>query len=156
MMQLIRGFGYAILATFFILIDVFTKQWALAHWQIYYELTPWLFCEVTFNSGVSWGFLNGAGVYASALLMVVISIIIVLLARHAYARFFQRYVIVGEIMVLSGAVSNMLDRLQYQGVIDFIGVHYNGYFWPIFNIADMLIVGGVGLMFLSYCCDDEI
>lgn len=44
--------------------------------------------------------------------------------------------------VLLGAVSNIIDRIQYGWVIDYIDLHV----WPVFNIADIMIVGGVGLV----------
>ncbi|MDG2334606.1 MAG: signal peptidase II [Myxococcota bacterium] len=50
-------------------------------------------------------------------------------------------------LVMAGAVGNMIDRLAYGEVIDFIDVHlWSGYIWPTFNIADSAIVLGVGLL----------
>ncbi|MDE0885926.1 MAG: signal peptidase II [Myxococcota bacterium] len=50
-------------------------------------------------------------------------------------------------LVMAGAVGNMIDRLSYGEVIDFIDVHlWSGYIWPTFNIADSAIVLGVGLL----------
>ena len=47
-------------------------------------------------------------------------------------------------MILAGAIGNALDRLVSGRVVDFIHIH----FWPVFNIADVLIVVGVGLLLL--------
>ena len=52
----------------------------------------------------------------------------------------------GQFILLSGALGNLLDRAQYGYVVDFIDVHYENYYWPVFNIADSLIFVGVVLL----------
>ena len=52
----------------------------------------------------------------------------------------------GQFILLSGALGNLLDRAQYGYVVDFIDVHYQNYYWPVFNIADSLIFVGVILL----------
>ena len=52
----------------------------------------------------------------------------------------------GQFILLSGALGNLLDRAQYGYVIDFIDVHYQNYYWPVFNVADSLIFIGVILL----------
>jgi len=49
-------------------------------------------------------------------------------------------------LVLGGALGNLVNRIQYNYVIDFIDFQYKGHHWPTFNIADVAIVAGVGLM----------
>ncbi|SJM93678.1 Lipoprotein signal peptidase (fragment) [Crenothrix polyspora] len=49
-------------------------------------------------------------------------------------------------LVLGGAIGNLIDRLAYGYVIDFLDVYYQDWHWPAFNIADSAIVVGVGLM----------
>ncbi len=54
------------------------------------------------------------------------------------------------LLIIAGAVGNVLDRILLGGVIDFIHVHFRGdYSWPIFNVADILITIGVGLILLQ-------
>jgi signal peptidase II len=49
--------------------------------------------------------------------------------------------------IFGGAIGNYIDRLRFRYVIDFLDFHlYNRWSWPAFNIADMAIVGGVGLL----------
>lgn len=53
--------------------------------------------------------------------------------------------------VLGGALGNLLDRLCYGEVIDFLDFHWRGYHWPAFNVADSCItLGVVGLLFYSF------
>jgi signal peptidase II len=49
-------------------------------------------------------------------------------------------------LILSGAVGNLIDRLRFNAVIDFLDVHWYHYHWPAFNIADAAITIGVGLL----------
>ena len=52
--------------------------------------------------------------------------------------------------MLAGALSNIVDRITYGAVIDFVDFHIFGYHWPTFNIADAFIVCGVlGIMIQS-------
>jgi len=56
---------------------------------------------------------------------------------------------VGLILVFSGAIGNLIDRILYQEVIDFLDFFYGSYHWPAFNIADSCITIGVLLMFVD-------
>ena len=49
-----------------------------------------------------------------------------------------------EALVLSGAVSNFIDRLYYGAVVDFIDCYVAHWHWPTFNVADACIVVGIG------------
>ena len=49
-------------------------------------------------------------------------------------------------LVLAGAVGNLIDRLLYGEVIDFLEFYYSSFYWPAFNIADSAICIGIGLM----------
>ena len=49
-------------------------------------------------------------------------------------------------MILGGAVGNVIDRLRIDRVIDFIQVHWAGWYFPAFNVADSAITLGVALM----------
>ena len=51
-------------------------------------------------------------------------------------------------LILGGAVGNLIDRMRFGMVIDFLDFHVGGYHWPAFNVADAAISIGVGLMLL--------
>ena len=57
--------------------------------------------------------------------------------------------IVGELLVLSGACSNLVDRFVYGAVLDFIDLYVGPWHWYTFNLADTWVVVGVGVGFLS-------
>jgi signal peptidase II len=52
-------------------------------------------------------------------------------------------------LVLSGAIGNVIDRILYGAVVDFVDLHYAGWHWPAFNIADSAITIGVILLILD-------
>ena len=52
-------------------------------------------------------------------------------------------------LIFSGAIGNMIDRVRLGEVIDFLDVHWYQYHWPAFNVADSAITVGVGLMILD-------
>ncbi|BAS67524.1 signal peptidase II [Bathymodiolus septemdierum thioautotrophic gill symbiont] len=52
-------------------------------------------------------------------------------------------------LILAGAVGNLIDRVVYGFVIDFIDLHYQDFYWPVFNVADITISVGVALLLLS-------
>lgn len=49
-------------------------------------------------------------------------------------------------MILGGAIGNLIDRVLFGSVVDFVQVHYAGYYFPAFNVADSAITVGAGLM----------
>lgn len=61
----------------------------------------------------------------------------------------QRRLVVALALVLGGAVGNLIDRVAYGYVIDFIAWHVGDAYWPTFNIADAVICVGIGLLFIE-------
>ncbi|SFV80204.1 Lipoprotein signal peptidase [hydrothermal vent metagenome] len=58
-------------------------------------------------------------------------------------------------MILAGAIGNLIDRLVLGYVIDFIDLHYQTFYWPVFNVADILISLGVVLLIFADIKTDE-
>ena len=69
--------------------------------------------------------------------IIVIFIILYLVVKN---KGFKRYSL---IFILGGAIGNLFDRIMYKSVPDFIDIHFNGFHWFIFNIADIFITLGV-------------
>ncbi|RMH37394.1 MAG: signal peptidase II [Nitrospirae bacterium] len=55
--------------------------------------------------------------------------------------------------ILGGAIGNLIDRIRYGEVIDFLDFYIDGYHWPAFNIADTAISLGVCSLFILFACD---
>jgi signal peptidase II len=58
-------------------------------------------------------------------------------------------------LVLAGAIGNLIDRLRYGEVIDFLEFYLSSFFWPAFNIADSAICIGIGLMAFELVIHDQ-
>jgi signal peptidase II len=111
-------------------------------------LLPVLNLTMVWNRGVTFGLLNGFGQWGTAALVVIALAVVVALAlwlRKASSALMA--VSIGAIA--GGAVGNVLDRLRYGAVVDFIHAHIGGWSWYVFNVADAAIVCGVGALLLD-------
>lgn len=103
------------------------------------------------NTGMAFGLLNGLDFEYKTLLVTLLSV----LALVAVAYFMlnshrqDRLVHFGLVLVLGGAVGNILDRVRLGYVVDFIDVYVRNYHWHTFNVADSAISVGVGLILLQ-------
>ncbi|MBY0352779.1 signal peptidase II [Candidatus Babeliales bacterium] len=137
-------------------IDQLSKWWALKNLlgrDI--ELTQNLTLSFAWNRGISWSFFNEASVIGFWLLTGFIALVTTIFAIYTVARFFNNYDSQCEIMVLAGALSNLIDRVLHGAVIDFIDIHLGTWHWPTFNSADSFIVIGVcGILIKHFFYED--
>jgi signal peptidase II len=112
-------------------------------------LTPFFNLVLTYNKGAAFSFLSAASGWQGALFTVIgigASIFIVwLLGRHGTQKVFSTALA----LILGGALGNVIDRLAYGHVIDFLDFHAAGWHWPAFNVADSAIVCGAALLILD-------
>lgn len=144
MMQTIR---YLFLLSIIIFIDQITKYWALQTCEPL-AINKFVSCDVVINRGVSWSLFDSSSTSLFIILSMLIVLIVIFFAWYTYMRLQVGYAIAPHIMVLAGAISNLIDRVHYNGVVDFIALHAAGYHFPIFNCADISIVIGIGLLCL--------
>ncbi len=137
---------YIFLAITIFVIDFLSKKWALHMCQEEWILTRWLSCETTLNTGLSWSLFHN---FNQPVLVIGVGLIIGLLIWYAREQFLRKKIIIGEVMTITGALCNVLDRFIYGGVIDFIVLHYKQYMWPVFNIADIAICCGIFIMLIA-------
>jgi signal peptidase II len=125
--------------------DRITKLWALQNLKLKDILvSPYLNLSLVWNKGVSWGLFSSDSQFGFYFLTFVIVIVVVLFAAHTFLMLKRnKESIFFEILILAGAVSNLLDRFLYRGVIDFIDFHIGFWHWPTFNLADVFVVVGV-------------
>ncbi len=134
---------YLLLAIAIIFCDRLSKWLALTMLNEPKQITPFMEFELAFNRGISWGLLHSDQESTFFWVTVLICLIIGALLCYTIIQRINHHAIYGEVAVLAGAVSNVIDRSVYGGVIDFIHLSYNSWSWPIFNIADVAIVLGV-------------
>ena len=108
-------------------------------------VTPFFDLVMTWNRGVSFGIGNNDGPWNALLLSgLALAIVVVMLVWLRTATSPLIRVALGGI--IGGALGNVIDRLRFGAVADFLDVHVLGYHWPAFNVADSAIFVGVALM----------
>jgi len=138
------------LAGIVIVADFLTKAWVLAVFapRESVEVLPFFNLVLVFNAGAAFSFLAGAGGWQKwffvVLALAISAWIIVMLRRHAEDRL-QSFALA---LVLGGALGNVVDRLRFGAVVDFLDFHVAGWHWPAFNVADSAITVGVLLLVL--------
>lgn len=145
--------GLSVGAVTFIL-DQAHKWWMLLGLDIRAKgrvvATPFLDFVYVLNQGVSYSFLTGSSQrwqYVLAGFAVVASVALAVWLARAID---NRLSAVSVGLIMGGALGNGLDRLTLGGVADFFSLHAFGYYWYVFNIADVAIVAGVaGLLYES-------
>ncbi|WP_437760458.1 signal peptidase II [Sorangium sp. So ce1389] len=101
------------------------------------------------NHGGAWGILGDESEAIRRPFFLVISIAAIVFIVSLYRKLHPSQVALrwGLPLVLGGALGNLVDRIRYGYVVDFIQVRFTpGFVWPTFNVADIAIVVGVGLM----------
>ncbi|MDD1622926.1 MAG: signal peptidase II [Methylococcaceae bacterium] len=113
-------------------------------------LIPYFNLTYVHNTGAAFSFLAQAGGWQrwlfAGLAVVMSGIIAIWLAR---LQKHETLMAVALSLVLGGAIGNLIDRVAYGYVIDFLDVYYQDWHWPAFNIADSAICVGVGFMLLE-------
>jgi signal peptidase II len=135
-----------------VILDQGSKLVIAGSMQLYQSIPIMPYFNLTYvhNTGAAFSFLSEAGGWQRwffAGLAFVISIVIaVWLAR---LKQHETLLAVALSLVLGGAIGNLIDRLAYGYVIDFLDVYYQTWHWPAFNIADSAITLGVILMLVE-------
>ncbi|MDP2132219.1 MAG: signal peptidase II, partial [Sulfuritalea sp.] len=136
------------LATLVVLLDQASKAWVLASFR-YLEsvvVTPFFNLVLVYNSGAAFSFLADAGGWQKWFFVIlalgISAWLLSLLRQHAG----ERLLPLALSLILGGAIGNVIDRLRFDAVVDFLDFHLAGYHWPAFNVADSAITVGVVLM----------
>jgi signal peptidase II len=115
------------------------------------------FFDIVFvlNPGAAFGFLATLSEDLRNPFFILISVAAIVLIVLYHTRYLRshRLVSVALGLILGGAVGNLIDRLRYGMVVDFLDVYVGRYHWPAFNVADSAISIGVGLMLLDMLLD---
>jgi len=137
---------YAVLFGVAFLMDRLTKAYAVRYAQERLNINGIVSYILEFNRGISWSFFSSDDTRIFVAVTIFIAAIIVGLALYSFVCWMNHKHIVGQVLVLAGALSNIVDRIVYGGVVDFMLLQYKSWSWPVFNLADACIVVGVALM----------
>lgn len=139
------------LAIVIVLADQVTKLLAMEYLRDgAIALAPSLNLALAFNTGAAFSLLADAGGWQNLFFVVValvVSVVIFMMMRRLGAS--DKQVAIALMLVLGGAIGNVIDRVRLGYVIDFIDVYYRHWHWPTFNVADSAITVGAILLVLD-------
>jgi signal peptidase II len=133
-------------------LDWVTKQRVSEALELYrpQEVFSWLNITLAHNYGAAFSFLSDAGGWQRwffVVLALVVSIVLLVWLLRLPRREWRTGL--GLALVLGGAIGNVMDRIKLGYVVDFIDVHFGGWHYPAFNVADSAITCGVILLLLD-------
>lgn len=139
---------WLLLSALVIVLDQLSKAWMSNHFAFGESLTVLSVFNLvlTHNTGAAFSFLNDAGGiqrWLFSIIAVVASVWIVWLLRKHSAQVLFAF---GLSMILGGALGNLIDRLAYGYVVDFLSFHWDEHYFPAFNLADSAITCGAFLL----------
>jgi len=135
-----------------IIFDWHSKQWMSSSLELYrpQEIFSWLNITLAHNYGAAFSFLSDAGGWQRWFFIVLASAVsLVLLVWLLRLPRREWVTALGLALILGGAIGNLIDRIQLGYVVDFIDVHFAGWHYPAFNVADSAITCGVILLLLD-------
>ncbi len=134
--------------------DQLTKLWIMAtflpHGQE--EIIPGFFNLVyVTNTGAAFGFLAGSKSWLRQVFFVAVAVVALVVIFFAYGHLKRqgKIFVYGLGLIAGGAVGNLIDRLRFGSVVDFLDFYLGSYHWPAFNVADSAISIGVGMFLLG-------
>lgn len=134
-----------------LIIDQLSKHWILEIAQMpareHWEIAPFFNLVMVWNRGISFGMLNSLShpEYVFGAIAVAIAAALTYWLRKATTRL----AIAGIGLIIGGAFGNLLDRLRFGAVVDFLDFHVAGYHWPAFNVADAAVCIGATLLVIE-------
>lgn len=104
------------------------------------------------NQGAAWGMFQGQMTFFYIVTAVVLAMMVYIYAKEAKGKPMLQ---IGVGFLVAGALGNLIDRIIYQEVIDFVDVLIVNYHFPIFNVADASLTVGVALMLIYFLFFDK-
>lgn len=151
--DLLWKLAYLAMAGAVFMLDQATKAWAVRKLRIggdimvVQDLLNFVYAE---NRGVAFSMLNDHGDAGRVGLSVVAGVAAVLVLFYFWRVPKTHDRLMGALaLLLAGIVGNLTDRIRLGFVVDFIQVHYKDLYYPVFNIADMAICVGAGLLIID-------
>lgn len=146
-----RTWPWFALAAAIVAVDQFTKWAVLANFAYgeRLQLTGFFNLVLAYNKGAAFSMFAEAAGWQTPLLigfaLVASGIVGYLIVRNPDKRLFS----LGLALILGGAVGNLVDRLRFGYVVDFLDFHAMGWHWPAFNVADSGITVGAVILILE-------
>jgi signal peptidase II len=134
------------LVIFTLLVDQISKFAVVRYLSHEIEVNSFFNLVLVYNKGISFGLFNDF-IYSNYLFAIIAVLIVAFLCHWLYkTNLLNEKISLG--LIIGGAVGNLIDRIIYPGVVDFIQIHWQKYYWPSFNIADSAICLGVCILLI--------
>lgn len=137
-----------------LLLDQITKFYVDSSMRLHESIPViqgWFSITYVRNPGAAFGFLAGASPLFRSIFFVAVTVLAIILVMHYIwkSRAEEPFLTFALSLVLSGAVGNLIDRIRFGEVIDFLDVYIGSYHWPAFNVADSAISVGAVILFIG-------
>lgn len=143
---------WLLLSVVVVVIDQAAKDWvkSILYEDEYIPISSYLNLVLAYNEGAAFSFLSDAGGW-QRWLFVVLALVISAVLYNWLTKLEKKDLTtaISLCLILGGAWGNLIDRVLYGKVTDFIDLYYGEWHWPAFNVADSAISAGVVLML--YC-----
>jgi len=136
------------LSALVVVLDRITKLLVLRTFTLHesVEVTPFFNMVFVYNRGAAFSFLSDAGGWQRELFIAIALTAAVWIAWLLRKHPSQTLFCLALSLILGGALGNVIDRVLYGAVVDFLDFHALGWHWPAFNVADMAISCGAVLL----------
>ena len=134
------------------LLDFGSKFWALKT-LIPHNPVPIFPCfnlYLTFNRGVSFSMFSAQSTMGVWMLIALTGTVSAFICYYFIQKEKESLIRTGAALVLGGAIGNLIDRIRFGSVVDFLDFYLGSYHWPAFNIADSAICIGAALILFQY------
>ena len=142
---------------FAVFVDQVSKYFIIEYFDIYpellindflYEINQYLNIVIVWNKGFAFGLFQNNILSVNIIYILLIGSVILVLIIYAN-KLNQKYYFLIFGLIIGGALGNLIDRILYGAVVDFIDLHYMNLHWYVFNIADICISIGCILLVLA-------
>ena len=150
--------GWLLLSLLVVLLDQASKQLVEASLLVFevVPLLPGVNLTLAYNEGAAFSFLSDQGGWQRWLFTALAGVVsLVLIAWISRLERHERLLAAALSLILGGALGNLIDRVLWGHVIDFIDLYYQQWHWPAFNVADSAISVGVVLVLLDAVRNDR-
>ncbi|MBO68740.1 MAG: signal peptidase II [Acidiferrobacteraceae bacterium] len=141
--------AYVALCVLILMADISSKELVQRHLGVgsAIDVLPFIQIVLVYNWGAAFGILDQASGWQTPFFVVVgLMVAIVIIIRLSKASRRHKWSEIAFALILAGAIGNMIDRVRLGYVIDFIRLHYAGWQYPAFNIADIAIFFGASML----------
>ncbi|MBA5850643.1 signal peptidase II [Clostridium sp. cel8] len=139
-----------------LIFDRMTKVWAVgtlsktSEIPVIKNLFSLLYAE---NNGAAFSIFQGKTMLITIATVIIMFFIILYFIKYKPKGRLMR---ISLALIISGALGNLIDRIKYKYVVDFISIHYkNIYYFPIFNLADVMVVTGTFILIFCLLRDEK-